>query len=410
MERPLRILMLIHRLADNSPYCLYVHEQALALRALGHKVAVIAPVGVAPGRRWLRPDAWAATRSAPAQAEIDGIPVYYPRYLTLGNIGARALGGRPMAWAASPLARKLHAEKPFDIVHAHMLPIEGHAGLIIGEALDLPVAVTTHGTDVLHYFPPEKQPWPRNRAIADRASVLMAVSSMLANRVAPYRRRPVEIVSNGVDLALLPSKRSNTRRALITGGTLKARKCMHTTLDAFSALAGDYPDATLCIFGEGPDRAALEAKIAERGLGGRVTLTGAIPHSQVWERMAESGAFIMPSYGEGQGVVYIEAMAAGCVAVGSLGEGIADQIRDGENGYLVPAADTEALIPVLRKLLEGGEAVEAVRLRGMEVARSLTWAHNAEQCAALYRQAIQAHRSEKKPCEKKFRERKSHHA
>ena len=44
----MRILMMIHRLADNSPYCFYVHEQAKALRAQGHDVTVISCVGTMP--------------------------------------------------------------------------------------------------------------------------------------------------------------------------------------------------------------------------------------------------------------------------------------------------------------------------------------------------------------------------
>ncbi len=390
-ERPLRILMLIHRLADNSPYCLYVHERARALKAMGHEVTVISPVGTLPGYRWLRPAAWAATHSTPRYAEYDGIPVHFPRYWTLGEPSVRLLGGWPMSRVVLPIAQKLHGEKPFDIVHAHMLPIEGHAGTILGKALGLPVALTVHGTDVLHYFRPGQTPWPRNRAVANEVSLLMAVSGLLASRVAPYRQRPVEVLHNGVDLSLIPQQRRNVHRRLISGGTLKARKCMHTTLDAFSALAGEYSDSTLTIFGEGPDRASLEAKIAERCLEHRVTLTGNIPHGQVLQLMADSDAFVMPSYGEGEGIVYIEAMAAGCVAVGSLGEGITDTIRHGENGYLVPAADAEALIPVMRTLLDGGEAVEAVRARGMESAQLLTWAHNAERCVGLYRQAIAEH-------------------
>jgi len=390
-NRSLRILMLIHRLADNSPYCFFVHEQARALHALGHDVAVIAPVGVLPGRRLLRPAAWAATRSTPSRAEVDGIPVRYPRYLTLGEPGARLLGGRPMARAALPVARELHREKSFDILHAHMLPIEGHAGLIVGKALGIPVALTAHGTDTYRYFPLGETPWPRNRAVANGVSVLMAVSSMLAERLAPYRREPVEVLHNGVDLSRIPAARSNRRRAVITGGALKPSKRVHATLDAFSALADAYPDATLTVFGEGPERASLEARIAEHGLGDRVTLTGAIPHEQVLARMAESGLFVMPSSPEGFGIVYIEAMAAGCVAVGSAGEGIADVIRHGENGYLVPPGDAEALAGTLRMLLEGGEEVEAARRRGMATAQALTWRSNAERCVSLYRRAIATH-------------------
>jgi len=391
-DRPLHVMMLIHRQADNSPYCFYVHEQARALKALGHKVTVLAPVGVFPGRRLLRPDAWAATHSTPLQAEVDGIEIHYPRYLTLGEPGVRLLGGGPMAHAVLPVARALHAKAPFDILHAHMLPVEGHAALIIGKELNLRVVLTVHGTDVLHYFQtqenPDRKPWKRNRAVADNVSALAAVSGMLASRVAPYRRGPVEVIHNGVDLSLVPEKRNKRPRAVITGATLKARKCMHTTLDAFCAIADAYPDATLTLFGEGPDRASLEAKIRERGLRDRVNLTGAIPHAQAMALMAESGLFVLPSYAEGFGIVYIEAMAAGCVAVGSVGEGIADVIRDGENGYLIPAADTGALIQALRTLLEGGDSVEAVRLCGMETARGLTWERNAARYTALYRQAM----------------------
>ena len=50
----MRVLMMIHRQADNSPYCFYVHEQAKALRALGHVVTVISGVGVLPILQKLR--------------------------------------------------------------------------------------------------------------------------------------------------------------------------------------------------------------------------------------------------------------------------------------------------------------------------------------------------------------------
>jgi glycosyltransferase involved in cell wall biosynthesis len=386
-DRPLRALMLIHRMADNSPYCIYVHEQARALRALGHDVWVIAPVAALPGYRLLRPTAWAKFRDTPRAALVEGVPVRYPRLVAMGEAGVRLFGGLPMCLAALPDARRLHREKPFDILHAHMLPMEGHAGLLLGGLLGVPTALTVHGTDVFRYFREGETPRKRNRAVAERVPLLMAVSSVLAARVAPYRSRPVEVVLNGVDLSLAPEPRTVPRR-VITGGGLIPRKCMGVTLDAFAALAGEFPDATLTIFGEGPERGALEARIAERGLGDRVEMTGAIPHAEVLSGMAGGDIFVMPSYAEGFGIVYIEAMAAGCVAVGSVGEGIGDLIADGENGRLVPAADTAALIPVLRELLAGGAAVEAMRARGMADARALTWTRNAERCVALYRRTL----------------------
>ena len=392
----MRILMMSHRLADNSPYCFYVHEQAKALRAQGHDVTVISCVGTMPMMKALRPALYETDRRTPKEAVIDGVPVYFPRCLTLGNAGEKLLGGYPMYRAALPIAKKLHAEKPFDIIHAHMLPREGHAGRLLGRALGVPVALTVHGTDVFHYFIPGQTPWKRNIETAQNVDALMAVSSLLLSRVAPYRGagKISRVVQNGVDLSLVPENETRKPRAVISVGTLKARKCMDKTLEAFARLADEYEDATLTIVGIGEMEKQLKDRIAELHLENRVTLTGGLPHGEVLQRMAQSDLFVLPSWGEGYGIVYIEAMAAGCIAVGAENEGIADTIKDGENGFLVPAGDTDAVERVMRAVFAHPEAYEALRARGMRDARKLTWAHNAEITAGVYREAMEHGRKE----------------
>ena len=389
-NKKLRILMMIHRQADNSPYCFYVHEQAKALRDRGHEVVVISCVGVLPMMKRLRPKLYEVDQRTPREAVVDGIPVYYPRCLTLGNAGEKHLGGSLLYAAALPIARRLHKEKPFDIVHAHMLPRDGHAGMLVAKALDVPLALTVHGTDIFHYFIPGKTPWARNRMIAREADALMAVSSLLMSRVAPYRGegKLSRIVPNGVDLSLVPDVTRNVPRTVISVGTLKARKCMDRTLEAFARLAQEYSDATLTIVGIGEMEGQLKARIAELGLEKRVEMTGGLPHEEVLRRMAESDLFILPSWGEGYGIVYIEAMAAGCISVGAIGEGIEDTITDGKNGFLVPAGDVDAIEHVMRKVFQNREAYDELRQKGQRDAKALTWARNAETVEAIYREAI----------------------
>ena len=388
--------MMIHRQADNSPYCFYVHEQAKALRAQGHDVTVISCVGVMPMMQKLRPALAETNRRTPQKDVIDGIPVYFPRCLTLGNAGEKAIGGWLLYRAALPIAKALHREKPFDIVHAHMLPRDGHAGLLLARALGVPVALTVHGTDIFHYFIPGKKPWKRNVRIAQDVDALMAVSSLLMSRVAPYRgeSRLSRVVPNGVDLSLVPNDEKRKPRSVISVGTLKARKCMDRTLEAFARLAGEYPDATLTIVGIGEMEEQLRARIGQLGLQSRVTLTGGLPHEEVLRRMAQSDLFVLPSWGEGYGIVYIEAMAAGCIAVGAKDEGIADTITDGENGFLVPAGDIDETERVMRQVFAHPEAYEALRQKGMQSAHGLTWARNAEKTAEVYREAIEHWRKE----------------
>ena len=392
----MRVLMMIHRQADNSPYCFYVHEQAKALRAQGHDVTVISCVGVMPMMQKLRPALAETDRRTPKKDVIDGIPVYFPRCLTLGNAGEKAIGGWLLYRAALPIAKALHREKPFDIVHAHMLPRDGHAGLLLARALGVPVALTVHGTDIFHYFIPGKEPWKRNVRIAQDVDALMAVSNLLMSRVAPYRGegRLSRVVQNGVDLSLVPNDEKRKPRSVISVGTLKARKCMDRTLEAFARLADEYPDATLTIVGIGEMEEQLRARIGQLGLQSRVTLTGGLPHEEVLRRMAQSDLFVLPSWGEGYGIVYIEAMAAGCIAVGAKDEGIADTITDGENGFLVPAGDIDETERVMRQVFAHPEAYEALRQKGMQSAHELTWARNAEKTAEVYREAIEHWRKE----------------
>ena len=389
-ERPLRVLVMIHRLTDNSPYCFFVHEQAKALAASGIDVQVVSPVPVPLMASRLRPESARVIAATPDEAVVDGIPVSYPRFMTLGNAGERVLGGRLMARAALRVARKLHAQKPFDIVHAHMLPRDGHAGLIVARELGVPCALTVHGTDILHYFIPSKRPWRRNIRIAQNVDALMAVSGMLRSRVQPYRdeEKLTRVVPNGVDLSLVPKVTENTPRAVISVGTLKARKCMDRTIAAFARLAGEFPDATLTIVGVGELREQLERQIEELGLTGRATLTGGLAHEDVLRAMGKSDLFVLPSWGEGYGIVYIEAMAAGCIAVGAKDEGIEDTIADGENGFLVPAGDVDAIERVMRDVFTNRGAYDALRERGRRDARALTWARNAGQTEAVYREAI----------------------
>lgn len=392
----MRVLMMIHRQADHSPYCFYVHEQAKALRAQGHDVTVISCVGVTPMMQKLRPALAETNRRTPQKDVIDGIPVYFPRCLTLGNAGEKAIGGWLLYRAALPIAKALHREKPFDIVHAHMLPRDGHAGLLLARALGVPVALTVHGTDIFHYFIPGKEPWKRNIRIAQDVDALMAVSSLLMSRVAPYRGedRLSRVVQNGVDLSLVPNDEKRKPRSVISVGTLKARKCMDRTLEAFARLADEYPDATLTIVGIGEMEEQLRARIEQLGLQSRITLTGGLPHEEVLRRMAQSDLFVLPSWGEGYGIVYIEAMAAGCIAVGAKDEGIADTITDGENGFLVPAGDIDETERVMRQVFAHPEAYEALRQKGMQSAHGLTWARNAEKTAEVYREAIEHWRKE----------------
>ena len=84
--------------------------------------------------------------------------------------------------------------------------------------------------------------------------------------------------------------------------------------------------------------------------------------------------------------MYLEAMACGCVTVGTEGEGIADLIVSGENGFLVPPDDPEAIVRVIEWCLEHPAEAGAIAERGRRDALELTWEKNAKQYLKLFKE------------------------
>jgi glycosyltransferase involved in cell wall biosynthesis len=105
----------------------------------------------------------------------------------------------------------------------------------------------------------------------------------------------------------------------------------------------------LCLVGEGPERARLEALARERGV--RLRLTGAVPQAELPKVLREHEVFALPSRVEGHPKALFEAMACGLPCVGTRVPGIETALRDGETGLLCET-DVPALGAALGRLLD----------------------------------------------------------
>ena len=110
--------------------------------------------------------------------------------------------------------------------------------------------------------------------------------------------------------------------------------------------------------------------------------------------MARTQFFCMPSVREGFGIVYLEAMASGCLTMGTRGEGVADLIENGKNGFLVPPEEPAAIAELIEWSLAHPEEAAAIAARGRQDALSLTWETNAAAYEKLY---LTLSESEKNP-------------
>ena len=154
-------------------------------------------------------------------------------------------------------------------------------------------------------------------------------------------------------------------------GRLVKYKAIDKTLLALSKLK--YQNYTFDIFGEGGELDNLISITKELKLENRVVFHGRIPRNEVIKKMRESHAFIMISKGEAFGLAYLEAMAATCIPIGSVGEGIDGVIINEENGLLCEAQNVYDLVKRLEWLMElNTEKLYNLSKKGYETAQAFS--------------------------------------
>ena len=378
----MNILVVAHYQNDNSPTAIFIHAQVLAYRRLGHSVRVAVPIAFGKkdthGRRLV---------TGIRQEEIDGIPHYFIHYLSLSKYGEKRFNTATAIRIFRANLRTILDGFVPDVIHAHTLGLDSEIGAWLKESLGVPLVVTTHGSDTS--IPIERGRGAELKPLCDRADMIVAVSSVLAGKVrACGTGTPMSVMLNGFDQRALPEVGGERGHTLIQVGSLQEQKRVHVTVRAFAQVRERYPNAYLTLAGSGPDRAKLEALCRELGISGAVRFLGTIPNREVLAEMSKARFFILPSVREGFGIVYLEAMACGCVTIGTEGEGIADLIASGKNGFLVPPDDPEAIARTIEWCLEHPEETSAIAERGREDAMSLTWEKNAGRYINLFKELI----------------------
>jgi phosphatidylinositol alpha-1,6-mannosyltransferase len=171
-----------------------------------------------------------------------------------------------------------------------------------------------------------------------------------------------------VDAALL--ERAGTDFLLIVGrmAATERYKGHYLLLEALTRLAAQRqrsPAAAaspprLIVAGDGDDRPRLEELARQLGLAGQVLFTGFVSEATLAELYRRAAVFVMPSRGEGFGMVYLEAMRAGKPCVAARETAAAEVVADGETGLLVDALDAGELAAALARLLAAPELARAL--------------------------------------------------
>lgn len=358
----------------------FVSDSCIALAEVGVRVRCIVTRGYAPA--FLGDRVPSEHRGHIERAQFPGIEeLELVRHLVLPGQRFRPLSNLALDRAVDRALRKMIARSGCpDIVLAHTEGIVPGT-LLACQDMCLPVVGVLHGENTNRSYLAQGKQTARFRAALSSLDRLLLTGEPLRAYATQLAGRSdhLDVLWNGVDLPAegrkIPDPDCEALK-LVTVGNLQEGKGHDDLLKALSRLdKQDLGYWSLEVLGDGPERARLEKLTHAMGLADKVHFRGFSQKDTVTQTLAKSDIFVLPSYREAFGIVYLEAMAANLLTIGVEGQGPSQFIDDGETGFLVPPRDDATLAELLKRLMNGPrEPWRAVAAKGYTFASEYcTW-------------------------------------
>ncbi len=249
----------------------------------------------------------------------------------------------------------------------------------------MPLIVSVHGGDV---HGPHAGSSAVSRTLG-HARLVLANSAGTARRCQQRGALRTRVVHLGADVPPHPST-TPADPTLVTVGNLIARKRHADVIEALAMLRERHPRIRYVVAGDGPERDALAAQAAARGVTDALQLRGRLPHDEAVAVARGGSLFVLPSVAEAFGVSYVEAMAAGVPAVGCRGEDGPEEIAAAGGGMeLVAPCRPRELADTIGSLLGDAPRMAETRRQAREtVTREFTWERCGRETVAAYEEVL----------------------
>lgn len=229
-------------------------------------------------------------------------------------------------------AEEFFKEHNFDLLHFHEPWVPAIGRQLLARATCATVA-TFHAAlpDGLTSQAFGKAVVPYTKSMLKNLDELVATGDPATEYICSLTDRPVAIIPIGVDQTFYhaPAQHRDNRKhkTILYVGRLENRKGAKYLIKAFQLLQARRPETSLVIAGNGPDREKLEMLVEDLKLK-NVKFLGYISNDEKAKLLRNSDLYCAPAlYGEGVGLVLLEAMASGCVTVGGDNPGYATVLQ-----------------------------------------------------------------------------------
>ncbi len=308
--------------------------------------------------------------------------------------------GVPISWRIGSTV----ADLDLDLIHVHSPFLMGQLGARCARRSGLPLVFTYHTLyhEYAHYVP-FLHSVTRDAALrwsllfCNRSDLVVTPSASVRTFLRAHGvRTPIEVIPTGVFPERFRGRDAGWLRrrfdlpdgpVLLYGGRLAREKSLPYLLRAFRHVRQALPAARLVLVGSGPAEGELRRLAEELGIAGAVTFAGQMLDEDLYNCYAGADVFVFPSLKETQGIVILEAMAAGLPVVARDAFGTRDMVDEGRDGFLCRGGEEDFARAVVRILGDPGLRREMGRAAQLKAER-LSARAMACRLAAVYERLL----------------------
>lgn len=286
----------------------------------------------------------------------------------------------------------------FEVFHAHSLFANGYLAYKLWKKLNIPYVVAVRNTDVNVFF--KRFFWLRNIGIKIlcNAQKIVFISPAYKNSViekyVPERYKKCithksVVIPNGIDEFWLQhinkGRQYNVNKKwirMVYVGSVEKNKNLETTLTVCRKLINNGYEINFGIVGGTKDENILGEALRHDF----VTYYGRKTKEEIIEIMTKYDIFVMPSFYETFGLVYVEAMSQGLPVIYTKGQGFDGWFSDGTVGYSVDSSNVDE---IAKKIIMICENYSEISNRCIEEAKKFNWEELAKRYKEIYSTIIE---------------------
>lgn len=266
--------------------------------------------------------------------------------------------------------------------------------LFLARYYNIPIVMNFVGSDVLTSVNPEDlKIWEERKEdtinSVQQADGFISFSEGItraARNLLP-QLNSVTTVYSGIDLAKINrvSPKTGLGKYIVAARRLIYNKGIDILIKAFETVHKEFPDISLYIIGDGPEKENLINLSKNMGLTSCIHFTGTLSLEELFAYMKGAILHVCPSRAEGGGIVNVEASACGCIPIGSNVDGIPEYIQDKISGLLFKSENYDDLAEKILEVIKNTERKNLMQQNGYLFAKTFDIEVKAQEYLSVYK-------------------------